>query len=516
MKRLYTLLFTLLCFTLVTDTTAQGKRYLEEVFTEVDISPLMAYGENYTVLPLAVPGANTLKQPLVMNIYSPSGDTETNRPLVIYLHTGNFFPYPQNGSCGGRLNDPCNVEVASRLAKMGYVVAVVDYRLGWNPLASEELVRRFTLINAAYRGVQDARTCVRYFKRSVEEQANPFGIDPGKIVMWGQGTGGYISMATAYLNSYQEIFETADPNKFVINGVPMVIEAYNGDIYGTPENPTIVDATYNAATGIPIGDTLCISNHAGYDSDFQLAINMGGALGDSTWMDEGEVPLISFHNPTDPFAPCGTDVLNVPTATGPQPVVEVSGSCQLSMQGDRLGINEIFNTIPAGNDPYGEIAETKNGGLNNFFPFMNTPNNDTSSPWEWMYEDDMPNPAANCNFDADYPQLYLDTIIGYFAPRGCVALGLNCDFSTSTKDEVLASDIISITPNPASTSVKIETEGEVIEHIAIFAMDGKLMTRNSNVNSESITIQRNNLPTGIYFVKAFFEKGVATKKVVFE
>lgn len=514
MKRLYTLLFTFLIFTSVNDLTAQ-KRYLEASFDNVDVSATMVYGQNFTMLPL-ISGQNTLRQPLIMNVYSPAGDTETERPLIIYLHTGNFFPYPLNGSCGGRLDDPSNVEMATRLAKMGYVVAVIDYRLGWFPTHPDELVRRFSLINAAYRGVQDTRTCIRYFKRSVAESANPFGIDPDKIVMWGQGTGGYISTATAYISSYQEIFQTADAGKFFLNGVPMVIEAYNGNIDGTPDAPTIVDAVYNAATGFPIGDTLCVSNHPGFSSDFQLAVNLGGALGDSSWMKEGEIPLISFHNPTDPFAPCETDVLNVPTAQGPQPVVEVSGSCQLSRQGDRLGLNTIFNTIPPGNDPYGDIAKIKNGGLNNFFPFTNTPNNDTSSPWEWMYEDDMPNPDAGCNFDAAYPQLYIDTIIGFFAPRACVTLGLNCDFTTSTKDEVLASDIISLTPNPASTSVKVTAKGENIESIAIFAMDGKLMMKESNVNSESITIQRNNLPTGIYFVKAFFEKGVATQKVVFE
>ena len=138
-------------------------RYLEPVFSEVSKSTAI-YGYNYTVLPLAVPGGHATKQPLVMQVYSPVGDTKTDRPLIIYLHTGNFFPFPQNGSCGGTLIDSSNVEFATRLAKMGYVVAVADYRLGWNPFSAQELVRRFTLINAAYRGVQEVRSCLHFFR----------------------------------------------------------------------------------------------------------------------------------------------------------------------------------------------------------------------------------------------------------------------------------------------------------------------------------------------------------------
>ena len=63
-------------------------RYLKPVFTDVG-STLIPYGQNSTVL-----GYPTIvKQPLVMDLYQPVGDTETKRPLVIYLHTGNFLPF---------------------------------------------------------------------------------------------------------------------------------------------------------------------------------------------------------------------------------------------------------------------------------------------------------------------------------------------------------------------------------------------------------------------------------------
>lgn len=491
-------------------------RYLEPVFSQASKTTAL-YGANWTVLPLAVPGAHTLKQPLQMQVYQPVGDTETARPLIIYLHTGNFFPYPQNGSCGGTLYDSSNVTFATRLAQMGYVVAVADYRLGWNPFASQELVRRFTLINATYRGVQDVRTCIRYFRKTVALDGNPWGIDPSKIVVWGQGTGGYLSLATAYLDTFGESYTTADPNKFklpVAPGVflPMVQEAYNGDIEGVQAAPGVVDATYNAITGIPLGDTLYTQNHPGYSSEFSLAVNMGGALGDSSWMDAGDVPLISYHVPSDFFAPCGTDILNVPTTTGPQPVVEVSGSCDMQEIADDLGLNTIFSTIPAGFDPYGAVSGSSHSG---FYPFVGTPNN-TSAPWEWTPTDFSPAPAptAGCNTDAAVAHAYIDTIIGFFAPRACVVLGLGCNFVAT--HELNEQDLgLQVAPVPSSDAVTFTTKEAPIRHIYVYDLNGRLVKAHTSIDSNVFQMQRNSLTNGMYIAELRFDNGFVKRKIVF-
>lgn len=87
--------------------TAQNRRYLDPIFSEVNVSNPVGLAQNYTILNwIATQGqAHTLKQPLVAQFYTPKGDTKTNRPLIIYVHTGNFFPYPANGSCSGTLKD---------------------------------------------------------------------------------------------------------------------------------------------------------------------------------------------------------------------------------------------------------------------------------------------------------------------------------------------------------------------------------------------------------------------------
>lgn len=517
------MLRTLQCFILVMlfsgiMTVDAQKRYLEPVFDDVEVSALQVAGTNFTVLPWIFAASqglegHTLRQPLVFQTYTPTGDTETARPLVIYLHTGNFFPFPLNGSCGGTISDSTNVEIATRLAKMGYVVASVDYRQGWLPTHPTELVRRFSLINGAYRGVQDVNTYIRYFKRSVDELGNPYNIDPEKIVVWGQGTGGYLSLATAFLNDYSEILTTSDPNKFMLptaNGnIPMVLEGYNGILNGTSD-PTFVDATYNAISQIPVGDTMSWPNHVGYSDEFQLAVNMGGALGDSTWVSEGEVPLVSFHTVSDAFAPYTTDVLLVPTATGPQPVVEVSGSYDVQRVISRTTNNDIFNTIPAGGDPIGDQA---NSDFNGLYSFVGTPD-DTSSPWEWT---DLDNPdliATDCNGDASVGRTYIDTIVAYYAPRACVALNLNCDFTSATED-IVDQNRFSTSPNPADDQILVESKEMKFGNVAIFDITGKrVLSTNNSTTQNSLNVNVANLNTGIYVMKVQFEDGVAIKKIM--
>lgn len=504
------------------------RRYLDEVFEDVEVSTPDFAGTNFTVLPWIFAAAqgmqgNTLRQPLVYQMYQPSGDTETARPLVLYIHTGNFFPFPQNGSCGGTITDSTAVEICTRLAKMGYAVASIDYRQGWLPTHPEELVRRFSLINAAYRGVQDVNTFIRFFRMTAEDQGNPFSIDPEKIVVWGQGTGGYLSLASAYLNEYTEILTTTDPNKFLLplpdgSTVPMVIENYNGDLNaelpGAQFNdgePRIVDATYNALSQLPIGDTLTVANHVGYSNDFHLAVNMGGALGDSTWVSEGEVPLVSFHSVTDAFAPYTTDVLLVPTANGPQPVVEVSGSYDVQKTLAGTTNNDVFNTIPVEFDP---IGQAHNGDFNGLYSFVNTPD-DTGAPWEWTEDGTQLPQAQGCNFDPAQALTYIDTIMAYYAPRGCAALGLDC-FTTST-DDVLQNDLFSTSPNPTTGEINVQAIETAFTNVSIFDLSGRVvLTQNSLTQRNQATLDVSPLSSGIYIMKVQFENGIATRKIIKE
>ncbi len=497
MKRI----FTLLTATLVVGATqVSAQRYLEQVFDEVQVTSNVTYGENTTVLFVPVTG-QLVKEELKMDVYEPVGDTETSRPVVLYFHTGNFLPHPTNGSPGGTKTDSATVEICTRLAKMGYVVASCTYRLGWNPIAETQEQRVNTLINAAYRGVQDARTASRFFRRNVAENANEFGIDPDRIVAWGQGTGGYISLAASTIDEYTDILLP----KFTLATdppLPMVIESINGDIWGT-------------SVGVIPGttDTLCYPNHVGYSSEFAACVNMGGALGDLSWLDAGDGPFISFHTPTDPFAPYENAVLIVPGAN--LPVVEVDGSFNVQEACASFGNNDSWVDSNL-DDAFSQAANLLNQGFDGLYPLVRPASQPAdSAPWEWWAPDNANNAAGlltNPEMSAMKGRAFIDTIIGYAAPRLACALSLPenpCDNTINVEETDLAPKF-SVYPNPANAVLTLKGEF-VFDRIEILDGFGKrVIDTTPRVARIDLDVQQ--LPAGIYFVRATAQGRIYTEK----
>jgi len=505
-----------------------AQRYLEQVFDEVQTQQVV-YGENITVITFPTTGAASL-QVLDMDLYTPVGDTETDRPLIIYFITGNFLPNPQNGATNGLRTDSTVVEMATRLAKMGYVVAVPEYRKGWNPISDDINVRISSLINAAYRGIQDARTVVRFFKRDVAENGNQFGICPERIAYMGQGTGGYIALGAATLDAFIDVVlpKFIDPN----TGLPFVLEPVNGDIFGT-------------SLGInPLnGDTLSLPNHVGFDSDVQLCVNFGGAMGDTSWLDESDPPMISFQVPEDPFAPYMEDILIVPT-TGDL-IVEVQGAFTFQAKVHDLANNQVF--IDAGiDDAFTTVANERNNGYDGLFPLLRPPathpiTQETvfeSAPWEWWDETFwgmVPHPSCQgtpppaCSFDfinkINNPDMskakavaYIDTLIGYFAPRAFAALNLGGSCAPlAVKDILSESDVqLSVAPNPAVEEVQFRTAvNSPMESIRIYDLSGRLVNTHNNIDNNEFTLLRENLSNGLYVAKIQFAEGIISKKILF-
>ena len=49
-----------------------------------------------------------------------------------------------------------------------------------------------------------------------------------------------------------------------------------------------------------------IPNNPSYSNDVNMVFNLGGALADISWLEAGEVPMVSFHCENDPNAPIDT------------------------------------------------------------------------------------------------------------------------------------------------------------------------------------------------------------------
>ena len=62
---------------------------------------------------------------------------------------------------------------------------------------------------------------------------------------------------------------------------------------------------------IPLVDSsspLNIPNNPTYSNDINLAFNVGGALADISWLEAGDIPIVSFHCEKDQYAPIDTGV----------------------------------------------------------------------------------------------------------------------------------------------------------------------------------------------------------------
>jgi acetyl esterase/lipase len=493
----------------------QAQRYLTEVFTNVKVTKGVKYATNISV----ISGAPA-PEDLYVNIYEPEGDTEKDRPLILYAHTGSFLPIALNGGTTGDTSDYTVKAVCTRLAKMGYVAAVFTYRKGWNPLDTTVELRRRGLINAAYKGIQDYRTCIRFFRKSVEENGNPYGIDPCKIAGWGQGTGGYITTAGACLQQ-EEIY--IDKFKDPITGKAFVDTLIWGNLDGTKPG---------AAS---------LTNHIGYNSEVTFAFNAGGALGDVSWLDPGEPPVFAAHVIKDPFAPFGVNFMTgqincegpVIVPTTQEFVVNVAGSKCMVNAANTNGINaSLLN--PGFNDALSNHLKTQAFAEANLWAIWTA--SPQAGPWDYWdatYWGAIPHPSCQgvpppqCSFHTinsiTNPDMslnkanhYIDTLIGFFAPRAhhlLITLDPQC---TVNSNEVLEDARIGIYPNPADDFVWIETlDNRMMEGVELYDLSGRLVSRNNQVDAKSVQLHRNGLSTGMYIAKIRFKEGIATRKVMF-
>ncbi len=554
--------FSLISLGLCVATAHAQNRYLNEVFTndQIIVTPDVVYGTNINFMlsdftspnvpselmqlhqwagagqPIAAAyydpadESTAVKvQDVRMDIYQPdqTADTETDRPVVVYIHTGNALPPPLNGSPNGTRKDSSAVEICKRMARRGYVAVSMSYRHGWNPIAPTLQERRGTLLNAIYRAIHDVKQCVRTLK----QDADMYNIDANKVILFGEGTGGYIALATATLDEPQELFiEKFLPDPFNPN-VSYVDTAQVGNLEG-----------FNGMLNLYYPN--------GLDSDIHFSVNLGGALADTSWLAPGDAPMVAFHTVNDPFAPFGDGIVIVPT-TGEQ-VVDVNGSNSFMQLVNAYGNNSSFATLPSG-DMYTDIARSRYGTaitssagtvninsnveglypvITSDWPSMGIAPLHESGPWQWWDPNSAvaqtvvnPGPppitahqaslASNPNMSPEKGRAMIDTIMGYTNPRIVCALQLGpCSLVSIEETDAIAAGV-EVFPNPAHDLVSITSTAAPILRYELFDMHGRLVDAR-NVNSNRTVIERNGAGAGVYYVQLHFAKGTLTRKLIMD
>jgi hypothetical protein len=235
-----------------------------------------------------------------MDIFQPTGDTLSQRPLVIIAFGGGFL----SGS-----KDHWSIRLlCQNLAKRGYVAAAIDYRLGMN-IFDSDLANR-----AVYRGLQDGRSAVRFF-RADAAGVNNYKIDPDQIFIGGHSSGAFIALHNAYLDKESER--------------PLSTYTWTQD-------------------GNPVADQLCIDcvgNNQGYSGHANAVFSLAGALGFTSFIESGSDPsVVMFHSTDDDTVPytSGEPFSGVLWLVIGDDLPTVYGSSEIATRADEVGLPYDF------------------------------------------------------------------------------------------------------------------------------------------------------------------------------
>ncbi len=240
MKRLL-----LLCFILISAyIKAQDctDAYTTDIYTDVTIETVK-FGEAVN--------SDGENQELMMDIYIGDGNVADDRPLIILAFGGAFI--------AGERTSGDMVYFATEFAKKGYVCASIDYRItdAFSLLAEENLVK--TVVNA----VHDGKAAIRYFRKDAAT-TNTYKIDTAAVFIGGTSAGGILSVHLAYLDDYEKLPANWRP---YVDDLPNALEGESG-------NP-------------------------GYCSVPNGVFAFAGAIADTNWFENNDVPLYNIHSTHD-------------------------------------------------------------------------------------------------------------------------------------------------------------------------------------------------------------------------
>jgi poly(3-hydroxybutyrate) depolymerase len=282
---------------------AQNCRYYQRIFSTVNKTANIIYGNAPALTAIYFTEASTTNQNLTLDIFQPTPDTATKRALIIFAHSGGFI----NGT---KDNDDMQA-LCDSFAHLGYVTATVNYRLNFNLLSSSSSER------AVWRGVQDASAAVRFFKHN----AALYKIDSSNIFLWGSSAGSFMSLGLAYIDD--------------------------------AERPA---STYSGFLQPDLGCKDCTGNAYTNSSLIKGVISCWGATKDTSWIhDNNNIPALLFHGTADATVP-----YNEGYPFGLTTIAYVRGSNEINQQLNRTSIyHEFYSETGLGHEYWG----TSNGAF---------------------------------------------------------------------------------------------------------------------------------------------------------
>lgn len=294
MNRIYALVFSVVLCTNLFISSAQNctnNRYYDSIFPTVTEIKNLEYGRNYKQ-------DGVTEEILKLDLYMPAGDVDTARPLIIYAHGGSFIS-------GNRTN---GASTCKNYAKMGYVAATMSYRLltlDATVYANPGLEFQKELI----RAVHDMRAAIRFFRKGVAEENNPYRINPNIIIVTGGSAGAILANHTAYMDAIEK--------------APAEVHSYIQEEGGLEGN----------------------TGNAGYSSVPQIVVSLCGAIGDTAMMEAGDQPYIGVHTYNDDVVP---NLSGSPTVNGMAVPVTLYGDSLMYIRAQNIGLKSAYLGFASG------------------------------------------------------------------------------------------------------------------------------------------------------------------------
>lgn len=292
-----------------------GDRYTSNIFTNVERVEDILFGEN--IQPTLFDENAT--QELFLDFYHAPADELEKRPLIIWAFGGAFVL--------GSKQSPDIVELCERFTRYGYANASIDYRL------TQDLVINGSEENggkAVLKAVHDMRAAIRFFYKDAATD-NIYQIDTNRIYVAGVSAGAIAAVHTTYLD---DINEAPD---FLIEEIENT-----GGLEGLSGNP-------------------------GYSSKVAGALNLCGAIADTSWMTPNDLPIVSVHGNADDVVPYGSEILTLFNLN-----MLLHGSSSIHQQCELLDIENDFYTFEgAAHTPFA-LGETTNAYMDTTFNVLSS------------------------------------------------------------------------------------------------------------------------------------------------
>jgi len=386
------------------------------------------------------------------------------RPFILLIHGGGF-----RIGCRTGLTDECE-----EFAKRGYVVASIDYRLGWVQGDEKAICKNFcssgpcTILQedscksvyrdsmdfAVYRALQDASAAMRF----IVHYADNLNVDKNYLYVGGQSAGGVIATDLCYLN--QQELNLRMPAAYPILGP---YKAYGNS----------------------------------FTDEYKISglFNNWGCVADTGFINgvEDKIPMIAFH---------GIDDTIVPFSKG-SPL-----GCKKATYGNACGSKLICK----------KLAETYPGlPIETYFCYGGHGifNGQLSTDLKALYRVE----KAVCFFNrlrsGDKTQTFIrinkpDSEITYqeldsISPLTCnyTASAMNGTFKTYTNEalRVNMGNRFTIYPNPTASQATLQVKaGQKKINITITDFEGKILWSRQNITERAISLPIGKFASGLYFV----------------